>query len=132
MLEDQNNELTNKFNQQISKLTAKFDDLKLEINQIKGSSKGKVKLVSAQDLQRVEDMLNLHVRNYEQDTGKLNQNILDLNEKFEEKIRRQALVQTKKLSPNASDEELFKEMKKRPKFMAQHMTRELVLNGRLP
>lgn len=41
-------------------------------------------------------------------------------------------MQTKKLSPNASDEELFKEFKKKPKFMAQHMTRELVLNGRLP
>jgi hypothetical protein len=32
MLEDQNNELTSKFNQQIAKLHAKFDDLKIEIN----------------------------------------------------------------------------------------------------
>lgn len=57
----------------------------------------------------------------------------ELNKRFEEKIRRQNLIQnTKKLSPNASDEELFKQMKQRPKFMAQHMTRELVLNGRLP
>lgn len=30
------------------------------------------------------------------------------------------------------DEELLEEIKKRPKFVAQHMTRELVVNGRLP
>jgi len=42
------------------------------------------------------------------------------------------LVANAKGAGNSSDEDLMSKIKKKPKFLAQHVAKELVLNGRLP
>lgn len=66
------------------------------------------------------------------ESERLNKEVADLKKTFEEKIRRQALVKEKKQAALNSDEELMKELKSKPKFLASQLTRELILNGRLP
>lgn len=62
----------------------------------------------------------------------------DLKQKFDEKIRRQGLVAAQKKNYHADDSgergEVAKKPRgeKRPMFLAQQMTRELALNGKLP
>ena len=68
----------------------------------------------------------------------LKSDLEDLKQKFEEKIRRQQLVAAQKKNYHAEDSgERLEPMKrhrgeKRPMFLAQQMTRELALNGKLP
>jgi hypothetical protein len=59
--------------------------------------------------------------------------VQELEKQFNEKIRRQALVANAKgKGGNSSDEDIMTKLKKKPKFMASHVAKELVMNGRLP
>ncbi len=67
--------------------------------------------------------------------SQLRQEFDALDSAFKEKIRRQGLVQQqmKNHSNDESGDDLRKNLKKRKKtYLAEQMTRELVLNGRLP
>ena len=52
--------------------------------------------------------------------------------RIEDKMRKQQLVAEKRVSPDKSSDDIMKGVRQRPKFMAQQVTKELVLNGRLP
>lgn len=82
---------------------------------------------------KIEDQLKDISSHQSKELERITAQIQELEKAFQEKIRRQTLVANAKgQAGNNSDEDIMTKLRKKPKFMAQQVAKELVMNGRLP